>query len=160
MLRPLLGERREDLRAYCGERAIPFIDDPSNEKDRFDRVRLRKALAGKQLVDPTGLARSVEALADAEAALGWMTEALASEVLVLADDAALLNKTHLPTELLRRLLLRMIAHLNPEAENPRGPSLDQALVQLFHAKSVSLADCVLTGGETWVARRAPPRKSR
>jgi tRNA(Ile)-lysidine synthase len=72
----------------------------------------------------------------------------------------LLCRIHLPTELLRRLLLRMIAHLNPEAENPRGPSLDQALVQLLHGKTVTLADCVVTGGETWVARRAPPRKSR
>lgn len=160
LLRPLLGERRADLRSYCIERKIPFVDDPSNEDDRFDRARLRRQLAGSDLVNPAGLNRSVEALADADAALAWMTDRLAMDFLDLGEGRATLSNIDLPPEMLRRLLLRMIAFLNPEAENPRGPSLDQALVQLFDAKSVTLADCVFTGGAAWTARRAPPRKSR
>jgi tRNA(Ile)-lysidine synthase len=160
VLRPLLGERRATLRSYCEMRAIPFVDDPSNEDDRFDRVRLRKALKRGDLVDPAGLARSASALAEADAALAWMADALADNFLDLSDGLATLRRTDLPHEILRRLLLRIIDYLHPEAEKPRGPSLDQALVQLFDARSVTLADCVFTGGQTWTARRAPPRKSR
>lgn len=159
VLRPLLGERRAALRAFCMAHGIPFVDDPSNEDARFDRVRLRRALAGTDLIDPAGLARSVEALADADAALAWMTDALAADWLDLRAGEARLLRTDLPGEILRRLLARMIAHLNPGAEKPRGPSLDQALVQLFDGMTANLADCVVTGGRIWSARRAPPRKS-
>lgn len=159
LLRPLLGERRETLRAYCLAKDIPFIDDPSNVDVRFDRARLRAALAGQTLIESAGLARSVEALADADAAIVWMTDRLASEFLDFSESTATLRNTALPPEILRRLVLRIIAHLNPKAEKPRGPSLDQALVQLFDGKTVTLADCVITGGESWAARRAPPRKS-
>lgn len=43
LLRPLLGERRALLRQFCQEKRIPFIDDPSNDDLRFERVALRRA---------------------------------------------------------------------------------------------------------------------
>ena len=139
---------------------MPFIDDPSNEDERFDRVRLRKALAGLDLVDPDGLTRSVEALGAAATALDWMTDRLEAECVQAQGDALILAEPRsLPPELSRRLLLRMIARLNPQAEPPRGPSLDQALVQLFDGKSMTLADCIATGGSRWSVRRAPPRRA-
>jgi len=160
VLRPLLGERRAVLRAYCIAHAIPFVDDPSNVDDRFDRARLRQALTGSDLIDPAGLARSVAALADADGALAWMADRIAAESLVVETGVARLATTDMPPEILRRLLVRMIATINPEAEKPRGPSLDQALVQLLAGKTVSLADCTVTGGAAWTVRRAPPRKLR
>jgi tRNA(Ile)-lysidine synthase len=44
ILRPLLSVRRAALRAYCVENDLPFIDDPSNDKTEFERVRVRQAL--------------------------------------------------------------------------------------------------------------------
>lgn len=158
LLRPLLGERRATLRAYCIARSLPFVDDPSNADGRFDRVRLRQALGDHALVDPAGLARSVAALGDADAALVWMTARIAEEAVTMEEGAMRLDRTDLPPEILRRLLQHMIAAINPEAEKPRGPSLDQALVQLFAGKTVSLADCIVAGGPAWTVRRAPPRR--
>jgi tRNA(Ile)-lysidine synthase len=45
LFRPLLGEGRERLRDFL--RSIPksWIDDPSNEDERFERVRMRRAFA-------------------------------------------------------------------------------------------------------------------
>lgn len=160
LLRPLLGERRATLRAYCAAHGVSFVDDPSNVDERFDRARLRQALAGSDLVDPTGLARSVAALADADKALAWMVDRVAAESLTVDSGTAQLATTRLPPEILRRLLVRMIAAVNPEVEKPRGPSLDQALVQLLVGKTVALADCTVTGGAVWTVRRAPPRKLR
>jgi tRNA(Ile)-lysidine synthase len=45
LLRPLLAQRRTDLQDYLKQKAQGFLDDPSNEDKRFERVRVRKALA-------------------------------------------------------------------------------------------------------------------
>jgi tRNA(Ile)-lysidine synthase len=46
LLRPLLGTKRQSLRDWLAGLGQPWIDDPSNEDERFERVRARRALAG------------------------------------------------------------------------------------------------------------------
>ncbi|MDQ3915690.1 MAG: tRNA lysidine(34) synthetase TilS [Actinomycetota bacterium] len=43
-LRPLLGVRRHETRAYCVERGLEFVEDPANEDDRFERSAVRSRL--------------------------------------------------------------------------------------------------------------------
>lgn len=42
--RPLLGIRRSALRDYCTQNNVPFIDDPSNDDTRFERIRWRQLI--------------------------------------------------------------------------------------------------------------------
>lgn len=42
ILRPLLSVSRTDLRQYLKRRGIGWIDDPSNDDPRFERVRIRR----------------------------------------------------------------------------------------------------------------------
>jgi tRNA(Ile)-lysidine synthase len=44
LLRPLLNQQRSDLQSWLSEQNIPWISDPSNENEDFDRIRLRKML--------------------------------------------------------------------------------------------------------------------
>lgn len=44
--RPLLGLRRAELRAYLASVPQSWVEDPTNEDVTFERVRVRKALAG------------------------------------------------------------------------------------------------------------------
>jgi len=44
-LRPLLGFRRAALRDWLTAEGVGWIDDPSNEADRFERVRIRRDVA-------------------------------------------------------------------------------------------------------------------
>lgn len=46
LCRPLLDHSKEELMEYCRQVSIPFIHDPSNDKDDFARIRLRKLVAG------------------------------------------------------------------------------------------------------------------
>ncbi|MGR9394769.1 tRNA lysidine(34) synthetase TilS [Rhizobium leguminosarum] len=45
ILRPLLFSTREDIRAFLKERGVPWIDDPSNEDTKYERVRMRRQLS-------------------------------------------------------------------------------------------------------------------
>lgn len=44
LVRPLLGHRRADLRAFAESSHLVWVDDPANASRRFDRVRVREAV--------------------------------------------------------------------------------------------------------------------
>ncbi|MEX0406259.1 tRNA lysidine(34) synthetase TilS [Aquibium sp. LZ166] len=48
IVRPLLGWRRSDLRAFLAEAGVSWVDDPSNEMAQYERVAARRALAGPE----------------------------------------------------------------------------------------------------------------
>lgn len=53
LLRPLLGVRRQALRDFLAASGANYIDDPSNDDPRFERVRVRRRLsAGAADGDP------------------------------------------------------------------------------------------------------------
>ena len=69
ILRPLLGFRRDELRAIVEASDFDFVDDPSNLDERYDRIRMRKALAEADWLDAAALARSATHLQEAELTL-------------------------------------------------------------------------------------------
>jgi tRNA(Ile)-lysidine synthase len=61
--RPLLGFRREELRRYLVECQQEWIEDPSNEQERFERVRVRRKLRSQAKDEvPELAAMAVEAI--------------------------------------------------------------------------------------------------
>lgn len=50
--RPLLGCRREAIRDYLRARQVAWIDDPSNDDPKYERVRMRRRLAEEADVVP------------------------------------------------------------------------------------------------------------
>lgn len=60
LLRPMLGLKRQSLRDWLSRNGQPWIDDPSNEDVRFERVRTRRRLAA---MDPD-MAPRLAALAE------------------------------------------------------------------------------------------------
>ena len=67
-LRPLLGERRDALRAWLRSRGEAWTEDPSNEDARFERVRARRTVAAMGL-DPARLAATAARMGRAREAL-------------------------------------------------------------------------------------------
>jgi tRNA(Ile)-lysidine synthase len=49
VLRPLLSIRRLELRRYLAAQGVRWIEDPSNENERFERVRVRRQLASSDV---------------------------------------------------------------------------------------------------------------
>lgn len=84
LLRPLLGWRRGELAQVVLASGVRAADDPSNHDPRFDRVRVRQALAEAPWLDVAGLARSAALLAAAEEAVAVAIEREWTECVVTA----------------------------------------------------------------------------
>lgn len=156
VLRPLLGWRRAELGEIVAAAGIVAVVDPSNEDPRFDRARLRQALAESDWIDPGPVARSAAALAEAEDALLWMTERLLAERGREVAGGWSLDPAGLPPELRRRLLLALFDRLGAPSL-PRGDQVTRLLAALDMGATATLAGIKCRGGATWRFEPAPPR---
>lgn len=122
--RPLLGVRRQPLRVYLESLGQPWIDDPSNEDRRFERVRVRHALAAaeREGTPPERLAglaaaKAAEAHDLSEAATSWLATAL-DEHEAGYCVVPLAGFRDLPHSAQQRVLGQVIAHYGGEAPRP------------------------------------------
>jgi tRNA(Ile)-lysidine synthase len=158
LARPLLGWRKDELRRIVEQAGLEAADDPSNADPRHDRTAMRALLANQSRLDPERLAASAQHLLQAEDALAWTAQRLASERLAEQGLSLTIDAGGLPDELARRLLL--IAFDRLKAPPPRGPDLVRAVVTLRAGGSCTLSEVQLGGGELWTLGPAPPRRSR
>ena len=158
--RPLLGWRRTELVELVAAAGVVPVDDPSNTDERFDRARVRKALAGADWLDAAAASRSAAALAEAEEAIGWVIDRLAGERIVAGDGEVQLRAHDLPGELRRRLVERCLGAIDGET-GFRGEEVGRLLSQLSAGGGGTLGQTrydVVRGGE-WRFRPAPPRRA-
>ena len=160
-VRPLLGTSRAALRDYLRGIGRQWVEDPSNDNDRFDRARARKALG--QLaplgISAGGLAEVAAILAEARAALEAVADAVWARVVrdcgpgVVVDVAALGAE---PAEVQRRVLIRVIRRIAPAEYAPRGGAVQALLARLLAGKDGVLAGCrfQVTKGQLWAFREA------
>ena len=156
IVRPLLGWRREELACVVREACIEPVADPSNEDERFDRVRIRRRLAESLWLEPAPLARSAGALAEADAAMAWMTGRLRRERVEEIGDSYTLDPEGLPGALQRRLVLAILAAMGGPA--PRGDEVTRLLHILGAGGTATLAGVKCAGGARWHFTPAPPRR--
>lgn len=152
--RPFLGVMRRDIRSFLQDRGFHWIDDPSNEDRRFERVRLRQSgVASAPLADLGTLAasRSIHAAQAAALILQQVTMPIPLLFAIEAerdeDDAFRLalaalvavagGQTHLPS---RRHLAEALERLGPA---PRA-----------HAVSLGRTILERRGGRLYVGREA------
>ena len=145
-LRPLLGVSRQALRQYLRELGVDWIDDPSNEADRFQRVRARKALRvlGDFGLGATRLAEVAGHLEQARAALEQACDKAAVLVLREAAGAVWLQRegfSGLAPEMQRRLLQRVILWIAPADYAPRGAAVERLRLAVLAGRSATLAGC-------------------
>lgn len=89
VLRPLLSVTKARLKAFLLQRGKTWIEDPSNENDAFERIRVRKALGVLKSVglSPAAIATSARRLSSARDALDVaVLRILEDERLVRLDD--------------------------------------------------------------------------
>lgn len=159
LARPLLGWRRSELEEICAAAGFAPVQDPSNAEEKFERVRVRNALAEADWLDPAALAASAGHLADADAAIGWATALVWRRGVQRNGDILQFQPRGIPREIRRRVIARAIASLASEgaAGELRGREVDRLLVELSAGRKATLRGVLCSGGEQWRFQRAPAR---
>ena len=129
LLRPLLGLRKARLRATLEALGQPWIEDPSNADERFERVRVRNALAVLE-----GLGVTAEAIGRSAGRLGGARAALdEATALAMADGVTCFDAGFVSVDLDRfaatgaeigaRLLARCLQAVGGRARPPGRDAL-------------------------------------
>lgn len=143
-IRPMLGVGRVELRDWLTKREISWIDDPSNDNEGFDRVRMRKAMVATGLA-PEPLALAAENIAMAREALQFYTAEA-------AQDAATANGTLVlprgpfrrsPPEIHRRLIIAATRWITGADYPPRRATVSHALAGIAAGSRVTLDGALL-----------------
>ena len=159
LVRPLLGWRHAELEQVCADTGITAVSDPSNEDEQFERVRVRRALADADWLDPQALALSAANLAQADAALHWATTQLWNRAVAERGNAISFRPEGIPRELRCRLIRRAVLKLAQEGKGTelRGRELDRLLAVLASGKKATLRGVLCSGGSEWRFVPAPNR---
>ena len=158
LIRPLLDFRRAELRKVVVGAGLSAVEDPSNANERFDRVRLRKALADAEWLEPSWLAASAAYLADADDALEWATDREWDEQVVVSAGEVR-YRCRAPRAVALRIAERAIVALGGR---PRGQDVARLLDRLeYEGEGGNLAGVLVTAeGDQWAFRREPARRTR
>jgi tRNA(Ile)-lysidine synthase len=161
LVRPLLDWRHSELEAVCAAAAVEPVQDPSNEDEQFERVRVRKALAGNELLDAAAVAQSAGHLGQADRALHWATSLEWKRAVTRSGGQLVYKPTDAPREIRRRIIRRAILRLATEGggAEPRGREIDQVLAALRAGKRATLRGVLCIGGAEWRFARAPARQA-
>jgi tRNA(Ile)-lysidine synthase len=155
----LLGWGRAELEAICDEAGLAAAHDPSNADERFERARLRRALADADWLDPGAVARSAANLADADDALRWATDQEWRRAVDERRDRISYRRTDAPREIVRRVVERTVRKLATEGDpDLRGAELDRLLATLGDGGTATLRGVRCSGGSPWRFERAALRR--
>ena len=156
LLRPLLGWRRTELAQVVAGAGMSPAQDPSNSDPRFDRVRLRQALAQADWIDVPALAASAAHLADADAALAWAAQREWAEG-VSREGLGVTYRPRAPRAIALRVLERIVREMGEDTV--RGGALARLYDTLRARQPMSIGNLVARAThEGWSFTRAPQRR--
>ena len=137
IVRPLLSASKEQLIDYCKVNKLPYINDPSNEKQEYMRPRLR---AAREVLEQEGLtserlAVTAGRIRRAREALEVLTEDAYGEAFVSVDEQSVtLDWSYLrtcPEEISFRVIVLVIKNLG-DTNSSYGVRMEK-IEELFFA---------------------------
>jgi tRNA(Ile)-lysidine synthase len=158
-LRPMLGLKRKDLRSYLADARITWIEDPSNEDARFERIKARSALVALADlgIDADSLSVVAHNMNEAREALEVFAQNAAQDCMRLSHGCVIFDRIALlalPAEVQRRLWCHALDWINPAPYPPRRGALAQLLRAVEAQQTTTLAGSVINcrKGEVWLFR--------
>ncbi|MGI8439113.1 MAG: tRNA lysidine(34) synthetase TilS [Thermoleophilaceae bacterium] len=147
LVRPLLEVEREETRAHCEARGLPWREDPSNEDPRFARTRVRhevmpvlRALAPSAVRTIAETARTLRE--EAEVLDAAVDEALGGAAVRAVSIAALRERG----PALARLALRRLAEAASDGARSLSSAQARAVLELGSTTPGGSASLDLGGG--------------
>ncbi len=144
LLRPLLWADRQALRDHLQAAGFAWVEDPSNDNDKFQRVKARKALAELSELGITveGLAKTATHMGRAQKALAIRASQVASSAVTEVLPGVLSFSLPALAEIEEETQLRLLAHglqcISSAPYRPRLASLELALADALGGKGSTL----------------------
>ena len=158
-VRPLLSVRRGALQDYLRQREVAWINDPTNEDQAYERVRIRSALP---ILEQAGLsidafAATSRQLADAEDVVCRATHDLLMSACavdagdIVFDTAAF--QAALP-EIKRRAIVHALKWVSGAEYAPRRSTVEAVLRNVDQRNDTTASGCLIlhSGGKFRIAR--------
>jgi tRNA(Ile)-lysidine synthase len=160
-VRPFLVQTRADLRSYLQRHKVDWIDDPSNSKDQFERVKARRAL---KALKPLGITVDrlngvISHLLDAQGAVLAATRSALDRVCSVDAGEVTFDRRGWQregSEVQRRLLIAALVWVSGSGSAPRGAALFRLGMSIHQGKDATLAGCrIRVGDATFRVVREP-----
>jgi tRNA(Ile)-lysidine synthase len=159
LVRPLLAFPKSRLHATLEERDLGFVEDPTNDDMRFERVRVRRNIAALDSIgiSASALATSARRIGEAEAALRY-AEARFTETLRLSfghEVFAALDREAFsagPLFLRQKVLARLITRYGGATPAPRLSEVEELTARLQDARNctATLGGAVVSAGGRFI----------
>lgn len=142
-LRPLLAARRSDLRALLRARGVDWIEDPSNDDPRFDRVKARRMMSdlsalglttGRLALTAAHMARARQTLDGAARAFAARHVRAEAGDLLLAPEVLVLGNGDTPS----RVLAAALSWVGARDHRPRHAALAALAAALLRGEARTL----------------------
>ncbi len=154
-LRPFLDVGRADLRAALQGVGAAWVEDPSNDDPRFDRIRVRGAM--DQLaeigIDAAALSAVARNMQTARAALNAVTaEALRAHATLLGGDVVIQRAGFAAqtSEIRRRMLLEALNWVASAAYGPRASALGDLEATVMAGGRHTVHGCLIDADQTTI----------
>ena len=158
-MRPLLDARRADLRGYLHGKGAHWVEDPSNDDRRFERVRARQALTllADIGIDAEVLGDVATQLRDVRKALEWQTFLAAKQCFSVRAGAVVVEETALrlqPDEIQRRLIVTALRWVGGAVQGPRRAAVARLRSAMREGQAQTLEGCRIRreGDHIWIFR--------
>ena len=168
IVRPLLAFGREELRDELRTRGIGWIDDPSNDSARFERVRMRRLLARLDGRARDKALRVMDQLMRVRSSVMEEATALLRQVRPMSENAVdipLAARTLVGAEAWRRFIEAHLMAVGGSERPPRRDALDRLLARIGSGdagltRGVTLGGARIQtlGGAVLRLSPAPPRR--
>jgi tRNA(Ile)-lysidine synthase len=150
-IRPMLGLARADIRSWLETQGQDWVEDPSNDDSRFERVRVRQAMAHlEQLgIDRDSLATVAENMAEARKALNWFTYLAARDIVQVQFGDVVIDRggyRSLPSEIQRRVMAHVLCWIGGTRYPPRRKPLKEMVAAALSGDGMTLHGCRLLPG--------------
>ncbi|MBN1784059.1 MAG: tRNA lysidine(34) synthetase TilS [Alphaproteobacteria bacterium] len=145
IIRPLLENTKAELKTYCEQNKIPYVNDPMNEDEKFARVRIRKNRKALGLEDKR-IQLAMKNLARAQDAIDFYVDETI-ERMTRHDGTWFIHPLlESPAEVALRALGIVIQKVGGQTYLPELEKLERLYAKLKQKESfkMTLGSCILS----------------
>ncbi len=142
--RPLLKHSQADLIQYCKNNELQWIEDPSNDDEKYARPRLRKALSHEGF-ETSRFVKTLARLSRAQDAIDWLVGE-ATKKCVMDTKITFNALKAYPLDIQIRVLQNSIQNIGQTTGDypPKLERVEEIIATILPSQSATLHGCLIT----------------